>query len=176
MATAGAALLGSAPGRLRGVSRWLVAGLVVASALAVPGHETLSLVRSRANDSLGLAVTSPANARALSAYLMPRTGGLRYELAADEPLSMAPLIIRDARPILPLTSFGGRPLVGLGRLQAAVRAGSVRYGLVSAYRCAGARRRWAACTPASQWIRRHGIEVTSQAGLSGRERLYLLGR
>jgi 4-amino-4-deoxy-L-arabinose transferase-like glycosyltransferase len=174
MATVGAALLGSAPGIARAAARWLVAGLIVACALAVPGHETLSVLRSDANDSLGLAVIPTADARVLSSYLAPRTRGLRYEVAADEPLALAPLIISDARPIVPLTSFGGRPLVSRRQLEADVRAGSVRYGLVSNYTCTGHHRRWAACTSAALWIRSHGTDVSAQAGLRGRLRLYRL--
>ena len=174
LAASGAGLLAAAPGAPLAIGRWLVAGLAVATALAFPAHEALSLVRAGNNDSLGLAVTSQANARALSAFLRPRTGGLRYELAADEPLSLAPLIIRDERPILPLTSFKGEPLVGIDQLAAAVSRGQVRYGLVSAYGCGARQRAFAACTPAARWIRAHGVNVTADAGLTGRERLYRL--
>ena len=174
LAAAGAALLAAAPGAPLAVGRWLVAGLVVGTALAFPAHEALTLVRAGNNDSLGLAVTSSANARALSVFLRPRTAGLRYELAADEPLSLAPLIISDERAILPLTSFKGEPLVRLAQLEAAVEAGRVRYGLVSAYGCGGGHRACAACTSAARWIRAHGVNVTADAGLTGRERLYRL--
>ena len=88
-------------------------------------------MRTNANDSLGLAAIPASSATALSGYLMPRTAGLRYELAVDEPLALAPLVIHDRRPILPLTSFGGIPLTSLASLLAAVRAGEVRYGLVA---------------------------------------------
>jgi len=174
VAAVGAGLLASAGGRALGVGRWLVAGLIVACALSYPVHETLALTRSDANDSLGLAVVSPHNAQDLAAYLEPRTAGVRYELAVDEPLSVAPLIIRDARPILPLTSWGGRRLVSLATLLTQVRRGAVSYGLVSDYSCGVGHRTWAACTPASLWIRRHGVNVTREAGLTGRLRLYRL--
>ena len=58
---------------------------------------------------------------ALSNYLIPRTNGVRYELAVDDPLPIAPLIIEDQRPILPLTSWKGRPLVSLAELKAALQ-------------------------------------------------------
>jgi hypothetical protein len=173
----GAALLATAPGRPLTAGRWLVCGLVVACALAYPVHETLDLVRTDANDSGGLAATSPGNAAALSAFLMPRTRGVRYELAVDEPLQLAPMIIRDERPILPLTSYYGRPLVSLATLRRAVADGQVRYGLAARYACGPAHpahRRFAACTAAAIWIRRHGVDVTDQVGLTGRERLYRL--
>ena len=98
----------------------------------------------------------------------------RYELAVDEPLALAPLVIRDQRPILPLTSFGGRPLIGLQRLLAEVRTGAVRYGLVAGYHCGESNSGWAACGPAAQWIRHNGVDVSTEAGLVGPSRLYLL--
>jgi hypothetical protein len=141
--------------------------------LTFPVHETVSLVRSQANDSLGLATAPSGNIVALSRYLAPRTVGVRYELAADEPLALAPLIIRDQRPILPLTSFNVK-LVGVDRLLAAIRSGAVRYGVVANAACDGRAGSFAPCTDASLWIRRHGIDVTPQVGLSGRLRVYLL--
>ncbi len=171
----GAALIAQVPGPLQRGAKWLAAGMIVASALVFPIHETLSLVRSAANDSLGLATTAPENAVALSRYLRTPTAGLKYELAVDDPLSLAPLVIRDARPILPLTSFGGRPLTSVAEVSAAVRAGAVRYGLVSPRRCELARNTASAsCAPAAMWIRQHGIDVTDAVGLIGAPHLYLL--
>jgi hypothetical protein len=107
--------------------------------------------------------------------LTPRTAGSRYELAVDDPLAVAPLIIRDQRPILPLTpSFGAYQLVGLAALRAAVLDGEVRYALVADRRCGADPAGKAYCTPAALWIRRHGIDVTKRAGLTGRSHLYLL--
>lgn len=152
----------------------MTAALILACALVFPAHESLSLMRSAANDSLGLATTSQQGAAALSRYLRPRTADARYELAVDEPLALAPLIIRDRRPILPLTSFAGRPLVGLRELRAAVQSGAVGYGLVGGYRCGPSNARAAACGVAAAWIRHNGVDVSSAAGLRGRSRLYRL--
>ena len=175
VASVGAALLVRIGGRAGQAARWLTAALIIACAMAFPVHESLVLVRSGANDSAGLAVAQPGEVRALSRFLEPRTVGVHYELAVDEPLALAPLIIRDQRPILPLTSsFIARPLVGLARLQAAVQSGAVRYGLVGASRCGPQLAPKASCTPAALWIRDTGIDVTSQVGLRGRSRLYLL--
>jgi 4-amino-4-deoxy-L-arabinose transferase-like glycosyltransferase len=174
LAAVGAALVVRAGGAVGHAARWLTAALILASALMFPAHESLSLVRSNANDSLGLATAPPGNAAALSRYLGPRTAGLRYELAVDEPLALAPVIIHDRRPILALTSFGGRPLTSSASLIEAVRSGAVRYGLVAGYRCGAKTLGWAACNPAARWIRSHGTDVTSSVGLAGPSRLYLL--
>ncbi|MHB8657533.1 MAG: glycosyltransferase family 39 protein [Solirubrobacteraceae bacterium] len=173
VAAAGAALIVRAGGVVAASGRWLVAGLITACALVFPAHESVILVRTHENDSLGLAALAPGEASALSRFLWPRTTGLRYELAVDEPLALAPLIIHDQRPILPLTSFGGRPLSTLAEVRAAVRSGQVRYGLVEDYPCSGAGTR-AGCGPAARWIRSHGIDVSRQAGITGSSRLYEL--
>ncbi len=173
VAAIGAGLLARAGGRIGAPAKWLTAAMILASALVFPAHESLLLVRSGANDSLGLATAPAGDAAALSRYLEPRTAGVHYELAVDEPLALAPLIIHDRRPILALTSFGGRQLAGIGQLSAAVSSGAVRYGLVGAPRCGSRSANRPACGPAAAWIRRHGIDVSSAAGLAGASKLYL---
>jgi 4-amino-4-deoxy-L-arabinose transferase-like glycosyltransferase len=176
VAAVGGALIGRSPGRLGTVGKWLTIGLVVATAVVFPVHESLKLVASRASNSTGLLVYSQATESALWRYLGPRTTGARYELAVDEPLALAPLIIHDQRPILPLTSWQGRPLVKLPELRAAIQAGEVRYALVGNYNCRRATASWAACTATSLWIRHNGIDVTKAVGIPPRsaQRLYLL--
>jgi hypothetical protein len=173
ISTIGAALIARGGGRAGEAGKWLTAGLIVACVLVFPVHESLQLVRSKANDSLGLAVAPSEDTAALSRYLTPRTQGLEYELAVDEPMSLAPLIIHDQRPILPLTSsFEGRPLTGIAQLQQAVEAGRVRYALVG--RCPLRNPHAAGCAPAALWARQHGVNVSSLAGIGGRSKLYLL--
>ncbi len=161
-------------GPLHRGAKWLLAGLIVACALVFPVHETLSVVRTNADDSLGLATQPAANVAALSNFLRPRTIGARYELAVDEPLGLAGLIIRDRRQILPLTSFAGRALTSVAELRSAVRSGEVRYALVGSYGCGPAHSGRAGCTPAALWIRRNGVDITGVVGLTGWSHLYLL--
>jgi 4-amino-4-deoxy-L-arabinose transferase-like glycosyltransferase len=179
LAALGAAWLARTPGRsLRGVSPKLGAGvtaaLILAAVSVVPVRESITLVRHDTNDSRGLFSVPGQVTRTLSRYLEPRTAGLRYELAVDEPISLAPMIIQDRRPILPLTSFHGILAVRLPQLLAAIRAGQVRYALVGNYPCTAEHRAWASCGPAALWIRSHGINVSAQAGLISASRLYLL--
>jgi hypothetical protein len=176
VAAIGGALVGRSPGVVGQVGRWLAVGLVVATAVVFPVHESLKLVSSRASNSTGLLTYSEATESALWRYLGPRTAGTRYELAVDEPLALAPLIIHDERAILPLTSWQGQPLIPLSELKAAVQAGTVRYGLVGNYFCGRSTATWAACQTTSLWIRHNGIDVTKAVGLppGGRQRLYLL--
>jgi hypothetical protein len=181
IATIGAARIAHAAaakeprGRRATAARWLMAVLILITALAFAVHESVLLARTHQNDSGGLATESGPQTAALASFLPSRTAGIRYELAVDDPLKLAPLIIRDRRAILPLTpSFGGHPLITVAQLRADIAAGQVRYALVADRSCASdpSQKEW--CTPAALWIRRHGRDVSLDAGLRGRSRLYRL--
>jgi 4-amino-4-deoxy-L-arabinose transferase-like glycosyltransferase len=174
VAAVGAGLIAHGEARGAYAARWLTAVLVVGACVVYPIHKSLSLVRSGQSDSMGLATHSLPAQAALWEYLEPRTVGLRYELAADEPLALAPLIIHDQRPILPLTSFKGILAVRLPELKAAVQAGEVRYAIVANHTCAPQGDQNAACGEAATWIRKNGVNVSSEVKLPGGQRLYLL--
>jgi hypothetical protein len=70
----------------------------------------------------------------------------------------APLIVRDARPVLMLTSLYGRPLLTGRQLERLVATGQVRYLLGSS-----------ACSPEGcanvfRWVRSHAHDVSAAAG------------
>ena len=160
----------------RGASRPAANARMVGGALALgcclvfPLHQSLAIVGSRQSDAGGL-LTLPARVqRDLWRYLGPRTIAARYELAVDEPFGLAPLIIHDGRPILPLTSYG-TPIVTLGALQQAVRSGAVRYALL--YTCKA--RPLIACGATPTWVRQNGLDTSAAARLPNWLRLYRLG-
>jgi 4-amino-4-deoxy-L-arabinose transferase-like glycosyltransferase len=146
--------------------------LALAACLSFPIRESEAIVRGARSDSVGLPVQPRAVEAAISRYLRPRTIAVPYELAADDALELAPLLIHDARPILPLTTFAAKPFLSLAQLQRDVRSGAVRYALVGSYACA-AGRLVAACIPTSMWIRRHGTDVSAAAGIPRTLRLKL---
>jgi 4-amino-4-deoxy-L-arabinose transferase-like glycosyltransferase len=181
IATVGAARIAHAAavrepsGQGAAAARWLTAAMILTTTLAFPVHESVLLARTHTNDSGGLATENTKQTAALSSFLTPRTSGIRYELAVDDPLKVAPLIIRDQRAILPLTpSFGGHSLISVSQLRADIAAGQVRYALVANRSCATnpSGKEW--CTPAALWIRRYGVNVSRDAGLEGASRLYRL--
>jgi 4-amino-4-deoxy-L-arabinose transferase-like glycosyltransferase len=183
IATIGAARIAHAAatrdpaGRGAAAARWLTGAMILTTALVFPVHESVLLARTHANDSGGLATVNAKQTMALSSFLTPRTSGIRYELAVDDPLKVATLIIRDHRAILPLTpSFGGHPLISVAQLRSDIAAGQVRYALVAHRSCATdpSGKEW--CTPAARWIRSHGVNVSNDAGLTGASRLYRLVR
>jgi hypothetical protein len=147
---------------------------MVATTVLYPIHRSVKLVDKRSSNSLGLRVYAQGYEATLWKFLEPRTAGIRYELAVDEPLALAPLIIHDQRPVIPLTSFKGIPAVGLQELKASVDTGQVRYALIGAHTCQGPTDKDASCVAAALWVRRHGIDVSAGAGITGAHRLYQL--
>jgi hypothetical protein len=165
----GAAVHSRSRSQIAGRARHVGAALAVGSCLVFPLHESVAAISSRSADAGGLMTLPNRVQRSLSSYLDPRTASEHYELAVDEPFGLAPLIIHDARPILPLTSFGTQ-VVTLGELQRAVRTGAVRYALM--YTCQA--RPLLACGSMARWVRAHGTDVSSGARLPQFVRLYRL--
>jgi hypothetical protein len=112
--------------------------------------------------------------RAFSVYLRAHRGHTRYEFAAGAATQAAALIVHDVAPVLVLTSFDGRPLVPVPRLAALVASGAVRYALLSGDCGPHTARTLPACSPEAFWIRAHGRDVSSAAGLPRRRLLWRL--
>ena len=90
-------------------------------------------------------------------------GDGRYELASADTIIAGPIVARDGRPVLMLTSWLGRPLTTAAGLEHLVRNGDVRYLLLAELGC---RFRLApSCSPAAQWAVRHSTDVSREAGL-----------
>jgi hypothetical protein len=153
LAGAGAcAVLAAAPRRRPAA---LVACALVA-ALSVPLASSVSVAREHKSDA-GLALEAPPS---LSTFLLSHQGGARYEVASTTVFRTAPLIVRDARPVLMLTSYLGRPLLSPAALAQAVRAGEVRYILMGPGDCTKTQ-----CAPVIRWARAHARDISLTAGV-----------
>ncbi len=149
----------------RGSAPELVALAVVASVMSFPLARDLSLIR----DHSGVQAASPQLkapvVAAVSRYLAAHQGRARYELAASAPSLAAPLVVRDARPILLLTTVDARPLITLPVLRARIGAGEVGYVLMRG-RCPHPPYHiLPACSAAVRWVQAHGTDVSGQLGL-----------
>jgi len=103
---------------------------------------------------------------ALSRFLERHQGGARYEVAVSAPTLASTLIVRDARPILLLTSVYARPLVTLAQLRADAARGEVRYVFTRGI-CPGAKyTTLPACSVADAWVRAHATDVTAKLGVA----------
>jgi 4-amino-4-deoxy-L-arabinose transferase-like glycosyltransferase len=142
------------PGR-RGVLT--VLGLV--AALAVPASTAVKVAAQHRSDAGLPSHQTPAQLTALSQFLRARQGNARYEIASSTVMRAAPLIGRDARPVLMLTSLYGRPLLTGAGLQQLVATGQVRYVLLGGA-CSSS-----GCSDVIRWARAHAHDVSAQAGL-----------
>jgi hypothetical protein len=131
-----------------------VLGLV--AVLAVPASAAITVARQHRSDA-GLPVPAPATA--LSSFLIAHQGHGRYEVASPTVARAAPLIIRDSRPVLMLTSLYGRPLLDAAQLRQLVASGQVKYMLGRG--ACGTKR----CAPVVGWARAHARDVSAAAGL-----------
>jgi 4-amino-4-deoxy-L-arabinose transferase-like glycosyltransferase len=155
--------------RLVGPLTGLVTALVLVAVLATPTVESFALVRARAADGGALGAMPNRNTAALSAYLTRHRDHRRYEFASLNAAIAGPLIVADGQPVLTLAGWPPRALVSTRALGDAVRAGEVRYVLLSSQggrhpghpfaRAKSSRQRTIA------WVRSHGIDVSHQAGL-----------
>lgn len=149
---------------LSGRARFLA--MPVAALLAIPFVASVEAVADHTSDAGNVGALAPAEQRALSAYLLAHQAGARYELAAASSTSIASLIVQDQRPVLILTTYNGLPFTSVARLQTLIAQGAVRYAFLNAACPRGAPTATnAGCAPAALWIRKHGVDVSRQAGL-----------
>jgi hypothetical protein len=105
----------------------------------------------------------------LSTFLVSHQGRARYEVASSTVFRSSPLIVRDGRPVLMLTSYHGRPLLSAARLGRLVAAGEVRYLLTGPGACTKA-----GCAPVVRWARAHARDVSRATGVGPPGTLFAL--
>jgi 4-amino-4-deoxy-L-arabinose transferase-like glycosyltransferase len=127
-------------------------GSLVALLLVVPLIVSVGAVRSGAQDSGDAGALPAARVTALSDFLTQHPGGL----AAAAPGAVAPLIARDARPVLLLTDGRGRQLV----TPSALARSGVRYALLGPPCEPGD----SGCAPVVRWVRAHARVMTVGSG------------
>jgi hypothetical protein len=108
---------------------------------------------------------APAQLERLSAYLRAHQGTSHYETAYDAATKMGALVVRDGRPVLPLTTVEGRLLTPTARLRRLAAEGKVRYAFLPSPCVAGGGATDADCSPPAVWIRSHATDVSREAGL-----------
>ena len=145
------------------VTAALVVAVLATGVLAWPLVTSLRVARAGAEDSQTLGAFPEGEVASLSRYLRAHQGSGRYELASADTIIAGPIVARDGRPVLMLTSWLGRPFTSAARLEHLVRNGDVRYLLLAELGC---RNRTApSCSPAAQWAVRHSTDVSREAGL-----------
>jgi hypothetical protein len=145
--------------------RKAIGALLLAVLLAAPAVQAVRVVQRDASDSGHLGALTPAQATQLSDYLQPRTQRQRYEVASATAAKAAPLIERDARPVLMLGTQLGHELTSLKTLRKDVKHDEVRFVLISG-RCGPHTALTATgCGRAARWAKVHGNDVSPDAHL-----------
>ncbi len=119
----------SAPG-----SPLLAAGvlaLTLIAVLAIPVSVDMRAVRDRVSDAGYVGALPGEEQRLLSDYLRAHQGTARYEVAAASATQVGSLIVKDARPIAVLTSYGARVFISVPKLKQLIARGEVRYAFLA---------------------------------------------
>ncbi len=151
-----------------------VLALTLVAVLAIPIAVDARAIRDRVSDAGYVGALPGEEQRHLSAYLLAHEDGARDEVAAESATGIGSLIVKDARPIVVLTSYGARVFTSVPKLKLLIARGDVRYAFLSSNCGHHALASDAACSEPAQWIRAHGTDVSKQAGLSRDKVLWLL--
>jgi 4-amino-4-deoxy-L-arabinose transferase-like glycosyltransferase len=133
--------------------------------LAIPTWASVNAVRENVSDANVLGFVQPTELARLSAYLRAHQGTAYYETAYDAATKMGALVLRDARPVLPLTTVEGRLLTPTQRLRRLAAEGKVRYAFLPSPCTVRSGPTDADCSPPALWIRAHATDVSREAGL-----------
>jgi 4-amino-4-deoxy-L-arabinose transferase-like glycosyltransferase len=167
--------LTGAPARLR--ATLAPAGVIVLTLVAVaavPVKADITAIANRVSDA-GLVGEIPGDQqRPLSAYLLAHQDGAYYEVAAESATGVGSLIVKDARPILVLTTYDARVFTSIAKLERLIARGKVRYAFLNTFCTSEAQSVNPACSAPVKWIRAHGADVSIKAGLPQGGLLYLL--
>ena len=148
--------------------------LTLVAVLAIPIAVDARAIRDRVSDA-GYVGALPGQEQAqLSAYLLAHQDGARDEVAAESATGIGSLIVKDARPIVVLTSYGARVFTSVAKLKMLIAQGDVRYAFLNSNCGHHALASDAACSEPARWIRAHATDVSKQAGLSRDKVLWLL--
>ncbi|HEV7460121.1 MAG TPA: glycosyltransferase family 39 protein [Solirubrobacteraceae bacterium] len=140
-----------------------LAAAMVAVAVLLPSYQAsrgISLAGWQDSGTPGR--RPPQQTARLSAFLRSHQAGARYEVATHAVGSVSALIVHDGRPVLFLSNLGRQALISEARFVGLVRAGQVRFVFVG-----GCPKGHVAtfCDAGSGWTKRHGRDVSAQAGL-----------
>ena len=150
--------------------------LLAATLAAVMLNDDQRLIRHDSTVQAAEVTLAQPLVAALSDFLTTHQGGARFEAAFSAPTLAAPLIARDARPVLLLTSLKGRPLTTLTQLQAQAARGRVRYVFTEGICPGPSYTDLPACSIADKWVRRHAQDITAALHLPEKQGLlYAVG-
>jgi len=148
--------------------------LALVAILAVGVKTDATAITEKVSDAGFVGELPGEEQAALSAYVLAHRHGAYYEIAAESATSIGSLIVKDALPIDVLTTYNGRVYTGIDKLRHQIAEGKVRYAFLNTFCGSNSTSVNAACSAPAKWIRAHGKDVSSEAGLEHGGVLYLL--
>ena len=153
------------------------AGVIVLSlcaTLALSINTDLRAIKDHVTDAGEVGALPGEELVPLSNYLRAHQGSARYEVAAQSATQIGSLIVRDARPVVVLTSYGAQVFTTIPELKRKIAAGEVRYGFLNSPCPHHLSPKNPACSAPARWIREHGTDVSHQARMPRGGVLWLL--
>jgi 4-amino-4-deoxy-L-arabinose transferase-like glycosyltransferase len=145
-----------------------VLALSLCSMLAISVQTDIRAIDDHVTDAGEVGVLPAGVLNPISAYLRAHQGTARYEVAAQSATQIGSLIVKDARPIVVLTSYGAQVFTSVEQLKRKIASREVRYAFLNSpcpHHTTEASARNPACSAPAMWIREHGADVSRQAGL-----------
>jgi hypothetical protein len=142
-----------------------VLALSLVAMLAVSVQTDVRAIKDHVTDAGEVGVLPGDLLSPLSRYLRAHQGTARYEVAAQSATQIGSLIVKDARPVLVLTSYAAQLFTNVDQLKRRIAAGEVRYAFLNSPCPHRVAPKNPACSAPAQWIREHGTDVSREAGL-----------
>lgn len=164
-----AAVLARAPSLPAALRSLLAPGAVLVlslcSMLAVSVQTDIRAIDDHVTDAGEVGVLPAGVLNPISGYLRAHQGTARYEVAAQSATQIGSLIVKDAEPVVVLTSYGARVFTSTDQLKRKIAAGEVRYAFLNSPCPHRISPNNPACSAPAEWIREHGTDVSREAGL-----------
>jgi 4-amino-4-deoxy-L-arabinose transferase-like glycosyltransferase len=142
--------------------------MALIAVLAVPLSADVTAIDNHVTDAGYVGALPTEEQRLLSNYLRAHQGTAKYEVASVSATGIGSLIVQDARPVLVLTSYGSRVFTSVPRLERLIAEGQVRYAFLNATCGRHGSAMNPACSAPAKWVRSHGTDVSSHAGLKSK--------
>jgi 4-amino-4-deoxy-L-arabinose transferase-like glycosyltransferase len=177
-----AAVLLAALARLPRVSprlRMLIAppavlALTLCAPLAISVGTDVAAINDHISDAGYVGALPEEELSVASSFLRAHQDGARYEVAAQSATQIGSLIVKDARPIVILTTYNARVFTSVTKLKRLVAAGELRYAFLNTPCPRHPLATDPGCSAPAKWIRAHAHDVSREAGLKRGGVIWLL--
>ena len=139
--------------------------MTLLAVLAIAVSTDAAAIKNRVSDAGYVGALPGEELHLLSSYLRAHQDGARYEVAAESATGIGALIVKDARPIVVLTTYDARVFTSVPELERVIALGKVRYAFLNSTCDPHDSSVDAACSAPAKWVRAHGTDVSHQAGL-----------